>query len=78
MYNLIYHPEADREVIESAKFYESKVEGLGVEFLQELDKSIDNISFNPTSWQVFQKDIHQYIMKRFPFIICYLVSKVTL
>jgi hypothetical protein len=34
---VIYHPHAETELIEAAKYYESRVAGLGKRFLEESD-----------------------------------------
>ena len=37
---LIYHPDAEAEVVEAVEFYEGKVSGLGDRFLHEFDAAI--------------------------------------
>lgn len=40
---LTYHPAAEAEVVAAARFYERAVSGLGGQFLDEFDRSIDRI-----------------------------------
>lgn len=35
----IYHPEAEDEMIVAARYYENEASGLGVKFLDDLDKN---------------------------------------
>jgi hypothetical protein len=35
--HLTYHPEAEAEIIEAARYYDRRVSGLGRQFLDELD-----------------------------------------
>ena len=37
MRRVAFHPEADNEVIEAARYYETRSAGLGFSFLIELD-----------------------------------------
>ena len=37
---VVYHPDAAEELVESAQFYESRVPGLGSEFLDEIDRAV--------------------------------------
>lgn len=41
---LIYHPDAEAELIQAARFYESRVSTLGSEFLDAADRAIAVIS----------------------------------
>jgi hypothetical protein len=37
---LIYHPDAESELIQAARYYESRVATLGVQFLNEADQAV--------------------------------------
>jgi hypothetical protein len=41
--NLIFHPEASEEMLESAGFYELRSEGLGSDFLTAVEDTTDRI-----------------------------------
>lgn len=69
--HLIYHPDAEREVIEAAQFYERRVPTLGAQFLEYVDRSIRDIKEAPQRWRVIEADIRRYLMPRFPFAIYY-------
>jgi toxin ParE1/3/4 len=71
---IVYHPEAEAELIESARFYDRRIPGLGRRFLLEIDKSIERILANPTKWKVVEDDIRRFLMKKFPFSIYYRVE----
>lgn len=36
----VYHPEAEAELVDAARFYETRVATLGVQFLDAVDKSV--------------------------------------
>jgi len=69
--DFIYHPLAEVEVIQTAEYYQSKVHGLGAEFLDELDKTIEIIGKDPQRWPVRAGNIRRYLLKRFPYIVFY-------
>ncbi len=68
---VIYHPLAENEMIESAKYYSSQAFGLGIKFLNDLDKTIEEIIENPTTWITLDGDIRRHQFTHFPFGILY-------
>jgi len=71
---VLYHPEAEREVIEAALFYSGKVPNLGSEFLDEIDSAVQNIRSDPTRLPIIEDDIRVYLVPRFPYGIYYRVE----
>lgn len=47
---LIYHLEAEAEVIASARYYEDQVPGLGARFLNQLEHFMKELPKHPTRW----------------------------
>ena len=68
---VLFHPEAEEEMIASAVFYEAKSKGLGHKFLNEIARSLDLISSSPKTWPVFFDDIRRFLLQRFPFGLLY-------
>ena len=71
--NLIYHPAAEAEVVAAARFYEERIGGLGVQFLNEFDQSIATILEAPARWRIVKDDKRRYLLHRFPYGIYYRV-----
>ena len=71
--SIIYHPEAEAELMESAQFYSRRVPGLGADFLDTVDTAIALISEAPESWRIIRHDVRRYLLPRFPFAIFYRV-----
>ncbi|AGC47896.1 hypothetical protein MYSTI_06623 [Myxococcus stipitatus DSM 14675] len=73
------HPDALQEAQTTVEWYEDKREGLGIEFLAELRRSVEAISANPRVaplWpgaQAKAAGIHRFHMERFPFVLPYVV-----
>ncbi len=72
--NLIYHPDAEAELIKAAHFYEHRVLGLGAEFLEEFDSAIVVILGAPTRWRIVEHDIRRFPMRRFPYGVYYRIQ----
>ena len=66
---LIYHPDAEAELIEAARYYESRVATLGVQFLDDADRAVSAILETSQRWRIIQEDVRSYLMPRFPYAI---------
>jgi toxin ParE1/3/4 len=68
---VIHHPHAEAELIEAAKYYESRLDGLGKRFLEESDNALSSIRQTPRRWRILEADVHRYLMPHFPFAFYY-------
>ena len=68
---LIYHPDAEIELIEAARYYESRVAALGVQFLDEADRGVAMILEAPERWRIIEEGVRSYLMSRFPYAVYY-------
>lgn len=68
---LIYHPDAEGELIASAQYYERRVAKLGGQFLDEADRAVSPILEAPERWRIIEEDVRSYSMPRFPYAIYY-------
>jgi len=68
---ILFHPEAEDEMIDSAIFYENRSNGLGHKFLDEIARSLDLISSSPNTWPLFFDGIRRFLLQRFPFCLLY-------
>ena len=68
---LIYHPDAETELINAARYYESSVATLGGQFLDDADRAVSMILETPQRWSIIQEDVRSYFMPRFPYAIYY-------
>jgi hypothetical protein len=65
------HEFADLELNEAARYYESKVNGLGFAFLSEVERVIEQIETNPESAPRILKAIRRKLLRGFPYSIMY-------
>jgi plasmid stabilization system protein ParE len=68
---VIFHPEAHAEMIEQARHYESKSEGLGADFLDAVEETTNRIQRSPTSGAIDRANIRKRLVSGFPFTILY-------
>ena len=67
-------PEAEEEMNESAQFYERRSEGLGEDFLDEVQHTVDSLLAFPQSGPVVSENLRRRILRRFPFGLLYAIE----
>jgi plasmid stabilization system protein ParE len=72
---LVFRPEVALEVDATYQWYESEREGLGAEFLDELEKVYDRISEFPEGPALIHRDIRVRATHRFPYGVYYRVAE---
>ena len=65
------HPDAERELLEAARFYEKTVVGLGLEFIAEVERAASLIVANPEIGQRLDPILRRVLLKKFPFSVIY-------
>ena len=68
-------PEAEEEMNEAARFYERRREGLGLEFLNEVQRTITSILTHSESGPAVSPNIRRRIIRRFPFGVLYAIHE---
>lgn len=66
-----YHPEAEEELLDSIRYYEGKSEGLGAEFLDEVEKTLALIQSFPDLGTLLTETERRMLLERFPYGIIY-------
>jgi plasmid stabilization system protein ParE len=70
---VIQHPDATVELIESGKVYEQKVPGLGAQFFDAVDEAVAVIAAAPERWRIVESDVRRFLIPRFPYAVYYRV-----
>ncbi len=70
-YKLEFRPLATTDVIEGYDWYESKRQGLGLEFLNALEDFYDALLRNPFTYSYLDEPVRQGNVKRFPYVVVY-------
>ncbi len=68
---LVFHPDVLSEISASYNWYQEQAEGLGEDFLTELESSYDAVCELPDTWPRFKKGFRRFLLSKFPFSIIY-------
>ena len=71
---LIIRPEAEAELGEAFEWYESRVQGLGSEFLLAIDATLSGILRNPLQHPLVHKTVRRALLRRFPYEIFFVLG----
>ena len=66
-----FHSEAYQEMLESARFYEGKVKGLGEDFLAAVEEATARILRFPDAGPLVKAGLRKRLVAGFPFAILY-------
>lgn len=72
MKSLFLEPARD-ELKEAVTYYEDQRNGLGQEFADEIERTIERIMIAPTTYEQCSEDIYSCRAKRFPYSVLYTV-----
>ena len=73
-FTLIFKPLAEAEVAEAFAWYSQPDIGMGVEFLDELERIERFIRFNPLLYPRVEADIRRASLRRFPYSLFYVID----
>ena len=65
------HPGASAEIRKEALYYEQQAPGLGTDFLQEIDNSVERIAAHPEQFPASDPNLKKCVLERFPFSILF-------
>lgn len=66
------HPEVYVELESSKQWYAKQSPGLGIRFLDEVDRAMNSIGEFPESWPVYTHGTRRFFLHRFPYAVVYL------
>lgn len=66
--------EAEREVEDTALWYEARRSGLGVQFVDELDRVFDRIRDTPRQFPLVGDQCRRGLLRRFPYGVYFLLE----
>lgn len=61
--------EAEVDIFDAFRWYESRRPGLGHAFVDELDGAFERVAETPTSFPVVYRDLRRLLLRRFPYVI---------
>lgn len=67
-----FHPAAATEYLDSIAFYESRLSGLGADFIAEFETTMARVCLEPKTFPIdCQPNIRKAILQRFPFSVLF-------
>jgi toxin ParE1/3/4 len=72
---LIVDTEAEEDLARAKKWYDDKRDGLGVEFLEEVDEAFESIRRMPLVSRILFADLRRMLVRRFPYAVFYRVTE---
>lgn len=74
-YKLFAEPRVAQDLLRARFHYERQREGLGDEFLGEIDATYTRVQDNPLKYQVLRSEIRRALCRRFPFGVFFTVKQ---
>ncbi|MEG3836737.1 MULTISPECIES: type II toxin-antitoxin system RelE/ParE family toxin [unclassified Microcoleus] len=72
--SIVLSPAAQEEFDEAVDWYEQQSAGLGVEFLNRVEESLDLISATPEAYPIVFPEMRRIVVRKFPYLIYYRVE----
>jgi len=64
---LLIRSEAESDIEDAYKWYETQRKGLGENFLLCIEEALSRLSRNPALYSIVYKDVRRILIHRFPF-----------
>lgn len=74
-YQLIFHPEAEKEYLEAYQWYEQEKKGLGERFEKMVEQRLQQILLNPENYGISKTYYRETSTNIFPYTIVYKPNK---
>jgi plasmid stabilization system protein ParE len=69
--NRWFHPEFETDLVSAARYYEKQRRGLGVEFIDAVEATVEIIMTAPSRWPERTGGVRRLQLERFPYLIRY-------
>lgn len=74
-YKVLLRPEAEVDFLDAVTYYEGNFKGLGTDFINSVETTLQSISHQPESFPIVYKNVRRSLIKKFPFGILYIVGE---
>lgn len=74
MRRITFHEDAEAEMTEASRHYESRATGLGHAFLDEVDHAATAVADKPEAFQLVAREIRHKLLARFPYSLFYVIE----
>jgi len=66
---LLVRPEASHDILEAARWYEARREGLGTEFVDTINATFEHIVAKPIRFTRTYRGLRRALVQRFPYAV---------
>ena len=73
-FEIIITPFAESDIKQSIKYYNSKSERLGKNFIEEVDSIFERIKYNPELFPIALDKTRKAVVKRFPYNVYFVIT----
>jgi plasmid stabilization system protein ParE len=73
--HIAFHRAASAEFIEATAWYDSKRLGLGLEFIDEIERCISLASIDPLQFVIVKENVRRVVANRFPYSVYFRADK---
>lgn len=74
MGQLEFHRLSNRELNETAQYYDLENPGLGSSFLEEVDRCLKSIETHPEAGMILRGSVRRRLLRRFPYALLYKIK----
>ena len=71
MTGIAFHPDSEKELSLAVDYYDRCQAGLGLEFAQEVHRTLEDIIAFPKAWGQLSKNTRRCLVNRFPYGVIY-------
>ncbi|KAM3089943.1 type II toxin-antitoxin system RelE/ParE family toxin [Phormidesmis sp. 146-35] len=71
MKNVVLHPLAEQELLDSAIYYEEQRVGLGLEYLEEVENAVNFLTRYPEAGSKVRGSVRRLTLPKFPHSLLY-------
>jgi plasmid stabilization system protein ParE len=76
--DLVFAPEAERDIAEAYAWYEDRRSGLGEEFLSAIEACVEGVRRQPQMCSVVHESYRRCLIRRFPYAVFYEYGEATI
>jgi plasmid stabilization system protein ParE len=73
-HKILLRPESEADLLEAVTYYEENLKGLGTDFINSIETTLQSISHQPESFPIVYKNVRRALIKKFPFGIHYIIE----
>ncbi len=70
-YPLILRPEAEEDLLDAYRWYDERVSGLGLRFLESVEQALVRIERSPQLYEIVYEGVRRALIRTFPYGIYY-------